>query len=72
MPYYKTYPLCGAALDPGEICTDCRELRKEHDKCQSLETCQDAGLGDLKLSSKRIGRRAVGLDGDAVAFVVMK
>lgn len=25
MPYYKPCPLCGAALDPGEICTDCRE-----------------------------------------------
>lgn len=25
MPYYKTCWLCGAALDPGEICTDCQD-----------------------------------------------
>ncbi len=25
MPYYRPCPLCGAALDPGEICTDCRD-----------------------------------------------
>lgn len=24
MPYYKTCPHCGAALDPGEIC-DCQD-----------------------------------------------
>lgn len=28
MPYYKTCPLCGAALDPGEICTDCRNEKE--------------------------------------------
>lgn len=25
MSYYRPCPLCGAALDPGEVCTDCRE-----------------------------------------------
>ena len=24
MPYYRTCPHCGAHLDPGEICDDCR------------------------------------------------
>lgn len=31
MPYYKTCPLCGAALDPGERCD-----------CQDKETAPDA------------------------------
>lgn len=25
MPYYHTCPTCGANLDPGEQCEDCRE-----------------------------------------------
>lgn len=25
MSYYKVCPHCGAHLDPGEACTDCRE-----------------------------------------------
>lgn len=25
VPYYETCPYCGANLDPGEICEDCRE-----------------------------------------------
>ena len=25
MPYYRKCPVCGAALDPGEICTDCQD-----------------------------------------------
>lgn len=29
MPYYRKCPACGAALDPGEICTDCRDKEKE-------------------------------------------
>ena len=28
MSYYRTCPRCGAHLDPGEICTDCREDEK--------------------------------------------
>ena len=28
MPYYKTCWLCGANLDPGEICTDCQDKEK--------------------------------------------
>ena len=31
MPYYKTCPLCGATLDPGERCD-----------CQDKETAPDA------------------------------
>ena len=34
MPYYKPCPLCGAALDPGEIC-DCREGR-QHQFCTKV------------------------------------
>lgn len=29
MPYYKTCRLCGATIDPGEICTDCLDKEKE-------------------------------------------
>ena len=25
MAYYRLCPICGAALDPGEVCEDCRE-----------------------------------------------
>lgn len=25
MAYYRRCPICKAALDPGEICTDCRD-----------------------------------------------
>ena len=28
MPYYRKCPVCGAALDPGEICTDCQDKEK--------------------------------------------
>ena len=27
MSYYKVCPNCGAHLDPGEVCTDCREKK---------------------------------------------
>ena len=29
MTYYRTCPICGAALDPGEICEDCRDTNRE-------------------------------------------
>lgn len=25
MSYFKVCPICGSHLDPGEVCTDCRE-----------------------------------------------
>ena len=28
MAYYRRCPTCGAALDPGEVCEDCREQEK--------------------------------------------
>ena len=29
MAYYRRCPICKAALDPGEICTDCQDKEKE-------------------------------------------
>lgn len=29
MSYYRTCPICGAALDPGEVCGDCRDANRE-------------------------------------------
>ena len=62
MPYYKPCPLCGAALDPGEVC-DCREGR-QHQFCTKVtpksarKTAPDAtniesGEADQKLSKPR-------------------
>lgn len=28
MAYYRPCPVCGAALDPGEICTDCQDATR--------------------------------------------
>lgn len=37
MPYYKPCPLCGAALDPGEVC-DCREEKKTAPDATNIES----------------------------------
>ena len=37
MPYYKPCPLCGAALDPGEIC-DCRDEKKTAPDATNIES----------------------------------
>lgn len=29
MSYFKTCPICGAHLDPGEVCDDCRNTREQ-------------------------------------------
>lgn len=29
MPYYRPCPHCGAKLDPGEPCEDCRETKEK-------------------------------------------
>lgn len=29
MGYYRTCPICGANLDPGETCSDCHPARTE-------------------------------------------
>lgn len=41
MPYYRSCPMCGAALDPGEIC-DCQDKEKaapvlQHQDGQKVE-----------------------------------
>lgn len=30
MPFYRICPICGAHLDPGELCSDCREAEQNH------------------------------------------
>ena len=72
MPYYRLCPVCGAALDPGEICTDCSKPRKENDRCQPLEICQDASSAGLKLSERQTDRPAARLDGSADVVVEKK
>lgn len=60
MPYYRPCPICGAALDPGEICADCRDRQnpyKRHTKT-AQKTAPDAtniesGEADQKLSEPR-------------------
>lgn len=39
MAYYRPCPVCGAALDPGEICTDCQDAtrtQREIEKAASV------------------------------------
>ena len=44
MGFYRTCQNCGAALDPGEICEDCRDgaaREKEKDAhCQPAKQCE--------------------------------
>ena len=47
MPYYKPCPLCGAALDPGEIC-DCRD-----EETAPSATNTESGEADHELSDPR-------------------
>ena len=37
MPYYRTCPWCGAALDPGEVC-DCRDEKKTAPDATNIES----------------------------------
>lgn len=63
MPYYKPCPLCGAALDPGEVCTDCREDRQHKTSTKTAQKTQEktapdatnieSGKVDLELSDPR-------------------
>ena len=61
--YYRKCPLCGAALDPGEICADCKNSKEEDSKCQSLEIYQIPSSVGSKLLNKQTERHAVRLDG---------
>ena len=45
MPYYKTCPRCGAALDPGEIC-DCREDRQHKTSTKTAQKTQEKTAPD--------------------------
>ncbi len=38
MAYYRTCPHCGANLDPGEVCEDCRTT--ERDAHQPTKQCE--------------------------------
>ena len=51
MSYYRVCPLCGAALDPGEQCDDCRERtesepRANKEKAAASATNTDDGKMD--------------------------
>jgi len=50
MPYYRKCPVCGAALDPGEIC-DCQD-EKTAPRAANSEGCQvDHELSDPRSAS---------------------
>lgn len=50
MPYYRPCPLCGSALDPGELC-DCRD-KETAPKAANFEGCQvDHELTDPRSTS---------------------
>lgn len=62
MPYYKSCPWCGSALDPGEICTDCRDEQhktstktaQKHKKKTALDATNiESGEADQKLCEPR-------------------
>lgn len=38
MAYYRRCPCCGAYLDPGEVCVDCREEEKREAASDAPET----------------------------------
>ena len=46
MPYYRTCPWCGAALDPGEVC-DCRDEKKTAPDATNIES----GKGESEVTS---------------------
>ena len=37
MAYYRRCPICKAALDPGEICTDCQDKEKAAPDAANIE-----------------------------------
>ena len=47
MPYYRVCPTCGAHLDPGEICEDCRREKEKEDAAQDTANIPD-GKGEAK------------------------
>lgn len=38
MAYYRRCPICKAALDPGEICTDCQDKEKAAPSATNTES----------------------------------
>lgn len=42
MSYYRTCPVCGSNLDPGEICDECREISPESKKNKDVPTACEA------------------------------
>lgn len=47
MSYYRTCPLCGANLDPGEIC-ECREIQNKKEKSYILSGYGKSGPAQKK------------------------
>lgn len=47
MSYYRTCPLCGCALDPGEICEDCtnREETESEERKKAAPVAGHQGGG---------------------------
>lgn len=49
MAYFKTCPLCGANLDPGELC-DCQAERKRQKEFYKFAIKESPGNGQLSFS----------------------
>lgn len=62
MGYFRTCPICGSNLDPGERCTDCRpahETATGDSAKQETPAVLPAGKMTLILPAHRTGRREV-------------
>jgi len=44
MAYYRKCPICGAALDPGEICADCQDKKEAAPVLQHQDGQVEIGL----------------------------
>lgn len=54
MAYYRSCPICGALLDPGEVC-DCRKENAE--KCRNKKTDPEAAnnrIGKVEQTSSKL------------------
>mgnify|MGYP001060985958 CR=1 FL=1 len=60
MSYFRTCPHCGAALDPGEVCTDCRA------KEGAPASASNAGEGGVEQNSHAVSASTITENGGFV------
>ncbi len=60
MAFYRECPVCGANLDPGETCTDCREREMRHEDVLKMVS-RDKKSGQMFMNFEEMNReKAVG------------